>query len=56
MPAVMQHPPIPPSSLAIPRNQDLILWNSNNSSHESSPSREAIEIEIEKLRAQNEEI
>lgn len=51
-----QYAPAPPSSLPIQRNQDLILWNSNSSSHESSPSREAIEIEIEKVRAQNEEI
>ena len=29
----------------VPRNQDHILWNSNNSSHESSPNREAIELE-----------
>jgi len=32
------------STLSPPRNQDLILWNSNTSSHESSPPREAIEL------------
>jgi hypothetical protein len=45
---------VPPNSP--PRNQDLILWNSDTSSLESSPSREAIELEIERLRLQNDEI